>query len=184
MSAKPVRVKLAKLELDGRTFPDGCPNCLATPAATPVALHWGRGAGHHGGAAGGMLWPHCERCARDERTTFRRQMVVQAFVILGLAGALLLAPLVGLGVVTPLRRSFGGPIAIASLALVPVAYLGYFLVRRRSIGPEGAATFGSGVKLVYAGKHLLAKGYALDLKFWNPEYARRFVDLHRANVVE
>lgn len=164
------RVSL-KFEYEELQFPLQCPNCLSSPAISPVMASRDSGA-----MAVSMGWPHCRQCAADEGWRQRRL----GFLKWGLIGSLCLT------VLSVLIYFQGGllpdAVCIVGAAAGVLFVLALLVLILRSIAnkpkPTNAVTLGSGVRVIRGGTSLTGKQF-LSLVFTNEKYAEMFRELNR-----
>jgi len=165
-----VRVHCKGLPLDEGTFPPECPSCLAVPADHLVLLR---------SASKSMTWPHCQSCARLEASSNRWRVIS----IVGTLAAVLLflvGPYAAKGGGVP--RALGPALPWCAGALLVLAWVLPWIQRRSRTPTPGAPVAGAGVKLRYAGKHMLAGGYEVQVVFFNEDYAREFLEQNEPYV--
>jgi len=165
-----------KFEFDDISFPDECPNCLATPATSPVRL-----SRHSGGLEVWTTsgWPHCTGCADDARWKQGRLGLLKWLIVSG----------VSLTVVSLLAYFEGGLVPDIFCFVAAAGGIGFVLLSvlfyRKSLHGRprraNASTVGAGVELIRSGTSVLSGKQFLDIKLLNERYAEAF---RRANKID
>ncbi len=163
-------------------FPDLCPNCLGSPANTPIEVSRTFTASTiilpvEIGYTFRVPWPHCEDCVQFmvERRRLAKQFKMRA--------VLWLFPLLLPGCVGYFRGGcdiggfFASWLGLWAVAVVATVWRYHVRVARLpAVRPR--TVHGDAVRLLRAGRAVFSKAHVMDVKFANPAYAKAFAEVN------